>query len=189
MITSTFSARKIWVYAILKGLPTPSLSKHLGKPDYASIKDTHQLMMSNAELLESALGRGKNGYLVLGVPPVQYTQLTIVAFEHPPKPGSTATVPECTPMGEEKRILHEPTEARQKYNEYHVLDTDLKNQLIVVFDDAYLSPIKSSYRGCATKKIFQLLEHLYKTFPAYLLQVWRQTTRASGQHTIQKNPS
>ena len=46
--------------AIVEGLPTPSLPKHLGKLDYVPIKDTHQLLMENAVLVESALGGGQN---------------------------------------------------------------------------------------------------------------------------------
>ena len=52
LITSTVGVESIptasVVDARVEGFPTPSLPKHSGKPDYVAIKDTHQLLTTNA---------------------------------------------------------------------------------------------------------------------------------------------
>ena len=57
------------VDATVDGFPNPSLPKHFGKPDYAAIKETHQLLTSNVVSIECDLGVGQNGYLGLIIPP------------------------------------------------------------------------------------------------------------------------
>ena len=88
------------VNATEEGLPTPSLPKHTVKPDYAAIKEIHQLLMSNVASVESNLGRGQNGYLRLILPPEQYSCISDTAFVRPSDPGITATVPSWAPPGE-----------------------------------------------------------------------------------------
>ena len=69
MITSTFAVEVMSTAssydATVKGFPTPSLPKHAVKPDYAEIKEVHQLFMENVSFVESDLVRGQNGYLGL----------------------------------------------------------------------------------------------------------------------------
>ena len=98
------------VDATVEGFPTPSLPKHSGKPYYAAIKETHQLLMANATAIECDLGGGQNGYLGLILPPEQYAHVSGTAFVLPPDPGRTAQVPAWTPPTEEKRTLREHTE-------------------------------------------------------------------------------
>ena len=42
-----------------------------------------------------------------------------------------------------------------------MVDTALKNQLVSVFEDAYLEKVKNAYTGYATKMTLALLNHLY----------------------------
>ena len=46
------------VDATVEGFPTPSLPKHSGKPYYAAIKETHQILTANAASVECNLGGG-----------------------------------------------------------------------------------------------------------------------------------
>ena len=62
--------------ATVEGLPTPSLHKHAGKPDYSAIKETHQFLTANAAFVECDLGGGQNGYLGLILPPKQYARVS-----------------------------------------------------------------------------------------------------------------
>ena len=45
----------------MEGLLNPSLQKILVKPDYAAIKEIHQLLSVKSELVESELGGRQNG--------------------------------------------------------------------------------------------------------------------------------
>ena len=75
------------VDATVEGFPTPSLPKHPGKPEYAAIKDTHQLLTANTASVECDLRGGQNSYLGLILPPEQYEQVSGSAFVLPPDSG------------------------------------------------------------------------------------------------------
>ena len=51
-------SNSISVDTTVEGFPTPYLPKHLGKYDYSTIEETHQLLMENAALAKSDLGGG-----------------------------------------------------------------------------------------------------------------------------------
>ena len=116
-ITSTVGVESVptasAVDATVEGFPTPLLPKHPGKPDYAAIRETHQLLTANAASVECNLGGGHNGYLGLILPPDQYACVSGTAFILPPKPGRMEKVPEWTPPTEEKRLLIENAEQRR----------------------------------------------------------------------------
>ena len=57
------------VDATVEGVPTPSLPMHIGKPDYAAIKETHQLLTAKSASVKCKLGGGQNSYLRLILPP------------------------------------------------------------------------------------------------------------------------
>ena len=67
---------------------------HIGKPDYAAIKETHQLLTAKAASVKCKLGGGQNSYLSLILPPEQYERVSGTAFILPPNPVKTAHVPE-----------------------------------------------------------------------------------------------
>ena len=154
----------IVVDATVEGFPTPSLPKHSGKPDYSAIKDTHQLLTANAVSVECDLGGGQNGYLSLILPPKQYPCVSRTAFVLPSNPGKTAHVPAWTAPTEEKRVLCKHTEYIRLYDEYRTFDAALKNQLLTVFDDPYMSTLKNGYTGYAKRSTMDLITHLYKKY-------------------------
>ena len=167
-ITSTVGVESVptasAVDATVEGFPTPLLPKHPGKPDYAAIRETHQLLTANAASVECNLGGGHNGYLGLILPPEQYERLSGTAFILPPDPGRTAHVPARTAPAEEKRALREYTKKRRLYDEYRTVDADLKNQLLAVFDDPYPATLKNRYTGYATRSTMYLLTNIYKNY-------------------------
>ena len=160
------------VDAKVEGLPTPSLPKHSGKPDYVAIKEAHQLLTANTASVECNLGGGQNSYLSLILPPKQYKRLSGTAFILLPNPGQTAHVPAWTAQTKKNRVLRKYTDQRRLYDEYRTVDTALKNQLIVVFDNPYLVTFKNGYTGYATRFTMDLLTHLYKNYarisPSYM---------------------
>ena len=158
---------------IVKGFPIPSLPKPSGNPDYAAIKETHQILTANAASVEYDLGGGQNGYLGLILLPKQYARVSGTAFVLPPNPVLTAHVPAWTVPTEEEILLCEHTEQRRLYDEYRTLNSALKNQLLVVFDDPYLSTLNNRYTGYATRLTIDLLTYLYekysRIYPLYMV--------------------
>ena len=84
------------VDATFEGFSTPSLPKQSDNPDYAAIKETHQILTAKAASVECDLGGGQKGYLGLILPPEQYARVSGTTFVLPPKPGQTAHVPAWT---------------------------------------------------------------------------------------------
>ena len=97
----------------VEGFPTPSIPKHYGKPDYTVIKETHQLLMANADSIECELSGDQKGYLGLILPSKQYARVYRTAFVLLPGPGRTTHAPAWTAPTEETRVLHEHTEQRR----------------------------------------------------------------------------
>ena len=149
------------VYAIIEGLPTPSLPKHARKPDHSSIRECHQLLMANAVLVESDLGSGKNGYIELVLLPKKYNRMAGVPFVRPPNLEITAIFPIYKPTREEMLLLREHKKERRPYGKCRVVDTKLKYQSISVFKDPYLLMMENMYTGYATNTKLELVQHLY----------------------------
>ena len=167
-ITSTVGVEAILTSATVdttvEGFPTPSLPKHFVKPYYAATKETHKLLTENAACVEFNLGRGQNGYLGLILLTKKYARVSGTACVFPSDPVQTAHVPACTAPTEEKRVLSEHTKQIRMYDEYRNVDTALKNQLIAVSDDPYLSTLKNGYTGYATRSTMDLITHFYKNY-------------------------
>ena len=68
---------------IIDRFPYPSLLKHLIKPDYAGICNTHCLLMVNVELIKFPLGGIQNGYLGFVLTYTQYALVSAIPFIHP----------------------------------------------------------------------------------------------------------
>ena len=68
----------------------------------------------------------------------------------------------CRVTTEEFIFLREYTEQIRLYNEYMTVDSFLKNQLLAVFNDPYLSTLNNWYTRYDTRSTLDLLTHLYK---------------------------
>ena len=89
----------------------------------------------------------------------------------------------------EKRFLCKYTDQRRLYDEYRTADTDLKNQLLAVFDKPYLVTLINGYTGYTTRSTMELLKISTKTTPAYPHQKWRPMMKESERHTTLRSRS
>ena len=87
MLTSVF------FNAIIDGVLSPSFPKHMEKPDYTSIPETHHLLTANTVSIKCSLRGGQNGYLGLVLTDVQYTLISAITFICFPNPGWTPSIP------------------------------------------------------------------------------------------------
>ena len=93
------------VNTTVDGLPTPSLPNNTGKPDYATIKEIHQLIMANVTLVKSDLSGGQNRYLDLILPPEKYARISDTPLVRPLDLVIKAIFPAWAPPGEENSLL------------------------------------------------------------------------------------
>ena len=59
-------------------------------------------------------------------------------------------------------------EQRQMYKEYRTVNSALKNKLLAVFDNPYLSTLKNKYTRYATRSTMNLITRLYKHYACIL---------------------
>ena len=150
-----------WVDAITNGFSSPTLLKQTGKPSYVSIRDTHRLLTANAASIKSPRKRDQNGHLGLVLTATQHSLVCQVPFIRPTDSGHTTNIPAWKTPFDEKSLLREHTEQRQKYNKCRNVDAALRNQLLKSFDDTYFLPHKSVLTGYSGATTLQLLRNLY----------------------------
>ena len=73
--------------SIIDGFPSPTLTKQMGKPDYASTRDTRRLLTKNTDLIKIPHRGVHNGHLELVLTAAQYTHVIPVPFVCPIKLG------------------------------------------------------------------------------------------------------
>ena len=98
--------------AIIDSFPSPTLSKHPGKPEYTSIQETFCLLTANVVLIESPHAGGQNNHLGLVLKKTRYALVIQVPLVRPTNPGFTPKILRCTTPFDEKAILREHLEQR-----------------------------------------------------------------------------
>ena len=78
---------------IVDGFPFPRIDPIIGTPDYESIANIHLKLNSNAASVQSNLGFGTLGLLLLTVSPAIYATLSTTTFVPPVNPGPEPSIP------------------------------------------------------------------------------------------------
>ena len=87
-------AHTLLVDTIIDSFPSPSFPGHTGKPDYASIVETHSLLTKNVVSTNIPHGGVQNGHLGLVLTATQYEIVIPFPFVRPTDPGQTPTIPD-----------------------------------------------------------------------------------------------
>ena len=61
-------------------------------------------------------------------------------------------------------ILREHKDTLQRYNKFLVVDTALRNQIVAVLYDTYLSSLNNAYMGYLARKILEIITYLYANY-------------------------
>ena len=152
------------INTITDSFPSPNFPKHLGKPDYVSIQDTHVQLATNAAVIKSTHNGGHNGHLILVLTARQYTLISQVPFFQPAEPGRTSTIPEWTTPFNKKTLIHEHTDQHQQYDECCNVNSALHNQPLTSFENTHVLPLKKAFTGYSGANTLSLLIHLYSNY-------------------------
>jgi hypothetical protein len=107
--------------------PTKTIRTIPGKPDYASISNTVQLMYGNAVSLPTTLGGGQHGHVRLIMTPILYTTLSGTIYKSPADPGNDILQPTGRAAdGKHQPYLHR--EERYIFKDHQNMDDALNAQ-------------------------------------------------------------
>ena len=135
-----------------------------GRPNYDTIAAVHTKLKANAASVHSTLGGGAHGLLGLALQPGTYTVLTGQMFILPDNPGPSANVPSGQTAPQIAELVRDHEAKLKMWKQYIQVEQTLKQQLISVFDDIYLTSISNRHTGFASLSLLNMLQFLYDTY-------------------------
>ena len=137
----------ILVYSIIFGFLYLSLPKHPGKLDCASMQETNLIVMMNVPSIECPYGEVQNGYHGLVLINSQYALISTIIFSPLTNPGWSPSIPAWTSPFKDKRLIRDLNKIFFKYDECQAVESALHHQLLKIFEDTYLTPLKNAFMG------------------------------------------
>jgi hypothetical protein len=154
---------------LVAGFPKPVLSvvAVIGEsvPTFATLKTLQQELNENAQSIQSDLGDGLSGHLVLTASPAVFAAMdNHVPFIVPVNPGTTVNVAD----GPTAAILHVRMEnhrnSLRNFHMYRNTDLALKQQLLQACPATFFETLRHPDFGFARVSTLQLLTHLHTTY-------------------------
>lgn len=149
---------------IIDGMPTPTLTKIIGSPNYEAIKQINDELTANAYSIQTNLGCGTVGYARLTLLPATYATISIAAWIPPPNPGTQAGIPANSTAIQIATINRSFDTASTIYATYRMVGNALKKQLLAAVDDIFICSLKQPYIGYGNVTVLDLLTHLFMTY-------------------------
>ena len=148
---------------IVDRFPFPMISPIIGTPDYESIADIHLKLNSNATSVQSNLGCGTLGLLLLTVSPAVYATLSTTAFFLPVNPGPEPSIPTGLTGAVIADLRYHHTKSTKIFTEYKNTDKSVHQLLLASTDKLYVQSLRHKYIGYGKTTTKSLLYHLYST--------------------------
>ena len=149
---------------IIDGMPTLTLTKVIGIPNYESVKQINDELTANAYSVQTNLGCGTVGYARLTLQPATYATISIAAWVPPANPGTQAVIPPNATTNQITRLNRAFDTATTIYATYRLVGNALKKQLLAAVDDIFICSLKAPYIGYGNVTALNLLTHLFATY-------------------------
>ena len=133
----------------------------IGKPTYESIRRLEHQLIANAACSSTSLGGGAHRYLGLIKSPTAYALVSATPFVRPTHPGppiAGGTAPQIAARTAARR------EAIRIFTECEAIERIMKQQIINAIDQQYLRAIINSVTRDITLHLYEVFEHLYRTY-------------------------
>ena len=119
-------------------------------------------LSTNAATISTTLGGGSLGHVGITVSPTIYATLSTTAFVPPTAPTAPVTAGLTGPQISAANRAYDKD--KQTFQEYNLLQNALKKMLIAAVEPIYLKAISQAHVGLGNRTLWQLLDHLYKTY-------------------------
>ena len=144
--------------------PFPTVDPIIGRPDYESIVDIHLKLNSDAASVQSNIGCGTIGLLLLTVSPAVYATLSTIAFVPPVNPGPEPSIPTGATGAVIADLRYCHIESTKIFTEYENTDKALRQLLLGSADELYVRYLRDKYIDYGKTTTRALLYHIYSTY-------------------------
>mmetsp|Transcript_10058 Transcript_10058/g.14217 ORF Transcript_10058/g.14217 Transcript_10058/m.14217 type:complete len:136 (-) Transcript_10058:711-1118(-) len=135
-MTTTFPTAIDYVNTYFVHVP---LTKIRGEPNYDSLKELKEELMTNAQEVTTTLGGGSHGYLGLVVNPTEYSLSSTTPYVNPVQPVLTVARNESISTAARTKATYD--EELRLFRETNDVQKALKKQLQQSIDSKYIKPL------------------------------------------------
>ena len=121
----------------------------------------HEILNSNAVLVNTHLGCGTLGQLCLTLSPTVYATLSATRVVTPPNPGATTVILAGTTRTEAVSIRYARDAATLAFNTFWNVDCALHQKLMGAVEDNFVRVKHRPHQGYSVSSTLDLLTHLY----------------------------
>jgi hypothetical protein len=153
----------------IDSFPHPVLPTFQGELDYQTIPATRKSLQANSRAIDTHLGGGTQGHLVLIISDASYAMIAPITDAGPTlwiSPQAPGRAPANTD-GTASKISaahHVWEEDVQTYRTYTSVQQALKKQIISVFEPMYLDVLNDNMVGFAIISARDMVDHLFSTY-------------------------
>jgi hypothetical protein len=155
---------------VVASFPRPILPTVQGEPDYQTIHATRKLLQANARAIDTHLGGGALGHLVLIISDAAYAIIAPTdengptLWTNPTSPGQAPAVLDQGTASQLIAVRHSWEEAVLTYCTFNTVQQLLKKKIITVFEPLYLDILNDDMVGFANITSLEMLDHLFLTY-------------------------
>jgi hypothetical protein len=133
----------LMVEEIINGFTNPVLPKIDNEPTFEDIHVTTRLLNANAILIPSMAGGGAHGHLGIIMTQVEYAAISASPWVEPFNPKSIPIIPPCTNVVDSAQLARMHAEYRRIYTNTINVDQELKNLILVAYNNMYTSQLEN----------------------------------------------
>ena len=152
---------------LLAVFPHPVLTKIVGEPTLESLSRQQSEHNGNLASIQSNLGDGLTGLLILSLKPSVFTTIHPDPFEVPTNPGSAPSATDIAAATSATKIadLYKEFDLKLKiYSEFFEAERISVKLSLESIDPIYYQALKHEYTAYAKVTLRQLLDHLFDTY-------------------------
>ena len=136
------------VNKLVESFKNPTIPPIDSKPTYAVLHAMHKLLKSNLASVNTNLGCGTLGHLLLTLSPTVYANLLTTRVVPPPNPGATSVIPAGAIGPKAAFIRYAHDAATLVFSTFHNVDRALCQQRIGAVKDTFMQVKHKPHRGC-----------------------------------------
>jgi hypothetical protein len=157
------------IEADMASFPHPIFPTVEGEPDYQTIYSTRKFLQANSRAIDTHLGGGTLGHLVLIISDASYAMIAPPTSEEPTlwvTPNALGWAPSKMDgtAAQISAARHQWEEDVQTYRTYTSVRQALKKQIISVLDPMYLYILNDNMVGYASVSSRNMLDHIFDTY-------------------------
>ena len=132
--------------------------------NFCSLSKLQRELNENAKLVDTSLGSGKHGFLVLTIGADKYKDETSKEWKDPENPGTVPTIKEdATPAIVQLKTQNHHAQSIEWRNFVDV-ERELRKAVIKAVPETYISELADDTNGFSDVTTYNILKHLWKTY-------------------------